>query len=545
MAQAELLEYIEGAMSENTRIANTRSLRKFTDWLAQPPRSFMGELTDVDEETMDLYIGQFMIGVRTVNGTDYEPDSLTALHRGISRSLELLGYSANIVTSAAFKISRDILSARKKTLKKAGKGNHPNRAEELTVDDEAKLWETGQLGVDNPRALQRTVWYHNTKYLGLRGNNESEQMRFGDIVIKTRNGMRYLEWNERSTKTRTGESTHSRAYAPKIFEDRANLDRCPVRIFKLFTRHRHQESLAPETSMYLAINHMRRPDSFVWYMRSKLGINHLKAMIPIACMNAGIVGKKTNHSVRRAMCSQLLEGGVPPTAVAHLSGHKRLESLNNYHHPGFDMQYGMYQVLRGEPASNIPSLKTNDSGRLSISAANQRTATDASNSSLPEVAPRPYPNRCRDISRRPSAALGTNPDGRRSPIASTSTAVAVAPSPTQTTRCQRPEVQPISNMNSEMARMGSPNLSLTQNTKKSVQMGMFSGATIHGGVTINFGSSSDSKPAARADKKAMEKATGISFELDETVKSALKGLRPEEVMAMLGLTLPENPMDSD
>lgn len=67
--------------------------------------------------------------------------------------------------------------------------------------------------------------------------------------------------------------------------------------------------------------------------------------------------KLTNHSVRKTCCSRLLHAGVPPTAVAQLSGHKKVESLNHYNTLNDKQQRALSSLLNNEnpvAISNIP-----------------------------------------------------------------------------------------------------------------------------------------------------------------------------------------------
>ena len=113
-----------------------------------------------------------------------------------------------------------VVSAKRTELKSRGHGNTPNRASCLSEKQETRLWETGALGDSNPEALVHAVWYCTTKGFGFRGCNEARQLKWGDITKKTTDdGETYLEWNERLTKTRAGNSSHQRPFAP-IFSRR-------------------------------------------------------------------------------------------------------------------------------------------------------------------------------------------------------------------------------------------------------------------------------------------------------------------------------------
>ena len=83
-----------------------------------------------------------------------------SLQRGIARYLTENEYEHDILTSAIFKTSRNILKTKRLELKKMGKGNKPNHAEPLSPDEEERLWTSGILDVNscNPATLQNTMW---------------------------------------------------------------------------------------------------------------------------------------------------------------------------------------------------------------------------------------------------------------------------------------------------------------------------------------------------------------------------------------------------
>ena len=62
--------------------------------------------------------------------------------------------------------------------------------------------------------------------------------------------------------------------------------------------------------------------------------------------DAGIKGKKlTNHSVRKTMCTTLLNAGVYPTMIQQLSGHKNVQSISNYAQANVAQQKKMCNIL--------------------------------------------------------------------------------------------------------------------------------------------------------------------------------------------------------
>ena len=54
---------------------------------------------------------------------------------------------------------REVLAAKQKNLARQGKGNRPNATRELTEAEEDALFENGQFSVQDPKSLQRALWW--------------------------------------------------------------------------------------------------------------------------------------------------------------------------------------------------------------------------------------------------------------------------------------------------------------------------------------------------------------------------------------------------
>ena len=76
---------------------------------------------------------------------------------------------------------------------------------------------------ENPDALVNSMWLNLTIHFGLRGRQEHQTLLWGDVELdRTSDGIEYLVFNERATKTRNGVSGTSRMFAPKMFEQRGD-----------------------------------------------------------------------------------------------------------------------------------------------------------------------------------------------------------------------------------------------------------------------------------------------------------------------------------
>lgn len=82
----------------------------------------------------------------------------------------------------------------------------------------------------------------------------------------------------------------------------------------------------------------------VWYINQAMGKNTLSKFVKTICDKAGVEGWKTNHSARKTTVSSLMHAGVPPTQVMQISGHKNVQSINNYSSASIEQQKQMSKI---------------------------------------------------------------------------------------------------------------------------------------------------------------------------------------------------------
>ena len=66
-----------------------------------------------------------------------------------------------------------------------------------------------------------------------------------------------------------------------------------------------------------------------WCKVQPMGVNKLNKIMKDMTQAAGIPGK-TNDSGRKPLVQKLQESGVPPNQIIQITGHKNLQSVNNY-----------------------------------------------------------------------------------------------------------------------------------------------------------------------------------------------------------------------
>jgi hypothetical protein len=139
------------------------------------------ELRDIESipaEELNVHIFRFFMQAKKKNGAAYEPNTLTCFLRSIQRYLNDKNSPINVFRDQEFNKAREVLSAkRKEVVRENAKGNRPQAARELTVDEEDQLFRLGEFGDGNPEALQRTVWWLLSLHFGFRARDESRRLK--------------------------------------------------------------------------------------------------------------------------------------------------------------------------------------------------------------------------------------------------------------------------------------------------------------------------------------------------------------------------------
>ena len=191
--------------------------------------------------------------------------------------------------------------------------------------------------------------------MGFRGRQEYRQLKWNDITVEQDEHGRYLSFKERTTKTRQGDNGDTRDAAPKAYENILKPERCPVKLFEIYSECRPESMRENGTPFFLAINNMcSDPNNRKnWFKNGPLGQNRFGNMMKDMARETGLKGKLCNHSVRRTSLTNLLQAGVHPTVIKHISGHKRVESISHYATASKAQVKKMNDILLN-PLENVP-----------------------------------------------------------------------------------------------------------------------------------------------------------------------------------------------
>jgi len=137
-------------------------------------------------------------------------------------------------------------------------------------------------------------------------------------------------------------------------------DRDPVQVYHLYASKAGPEQMKSDDSpFYLAISYTRVANSSKpWFKAAPMGSNKLNSLMKTMAEKAGLNAENlTNHSARKRMIRKLNDHEVPRTHIMQISGHKNVQSLNNY---------SLLSEKQQRDISNIMSASTSASGSLAI-----------------------------------------------------------------------------------------------------------------------------------------------------------------------------------
>jgi len=141
---------------------------------------------DIEEHELaelNRLLEKFYAEVRNKNGQDYEPDSFRAMIATLDRHLKGKYYPLSIAKDPEFHSSKQVLQRKAKLLRQAGRGKRPNKARNLTKEEEKVLWKESKFGSTTPEASVNTMWWILTQRVGLHGRQEHDDIKVDDFQL--------------------------------------------------------------------------------------------------------------------------------------------------------------------------------------------------------------------------------------------------------------------------------------------------------------------------------------------------------------------------
>ena len=104
------------------------------------------EVFDIDPTALDKYLSDFFISVQKKDGSEYEPTTLRCYLASFDLFLQENHCEKSLIKDAEFTRTRSALKSKQKDLKRQGKGNKPNAANELSKEEVQQLFDKKLLG---------------------------------------------------------------------------------------------------------------------------------------------------------------------------------------------------------------------------------------------------------------------------------------------------------------------------------------------------------------------------------------------------------------
>ena len=214
----------------------------------------------------------------------------------------------------------------------AGRGKRPNKARQLSEEEEEILWKSEKLGGKTPESLIHTMWWLLTQQFGLRGRREHHGMRLEDFrIMKGDDGLEFVEFAEGPTKTRPGGlNAKPRQFQPKMFQTGG--ERCLVALFRQYI-NRRPRNLRASGPFYLSIKYNSGPSDETWYKVQPMGENKINSMMKNIISQTSLQSSEkrfTNHSARKTLVSKMKKANLERSSIAKVTGRRNIQSLDDY-----------------------------------------------------------------------------------------------------------------------------------------------------------------------------------------------------------------------
>ena len=125
-------------------------------------------------------------------------------------------------------------------------------------------------------------------------------------------------------------------------------EKCPVHILDLYISKLPVAAKEKDIFYCRALQDVPKDASGSWFAAVPIGKNTLTTMVSDMCKEAGVLGKKTNHSLRVSGATNLYAAGVPEKIIQSRTGHTSLEALRKYERISTEQEETVSKILTGE-----------------------------------------------------------------------------------------------------------------------------------------------------------------------------------------------------
>ena len=93
------------------------------------------------------------------------------------------------------------------------------------------------------------------------------------------------------------------------------------------------------------LNPLKTPKAGCWYSNAPVGKNKLATAVATMCSECGILGYKTNHSLRATAATRLYASGIDEQLVMKRTGHRSIEGIRSYKRTSLHQKEAVSDIL--------------------------------------------------------------------------------------------------------------------------------------------------------------------------------------------------------
>ena len=263
-------------------------------------------LDKLEVEKVNYWMSRFVAEVRNRKGEPYPRRSIHQLLAGLQRYI--LDKNPNFITLLDKQQTcfRDICGTCDTVYRDLRSQGAEVRHAPIITPHEDKSWVAEVFNINNPKALQRAVFYYIGKVFCIRGGQKQRTLELSNFKWSAKPGCdpHSVMYIEHGSKNRPGGLRDMRVENKEI-----TCHPCPEEIPKclVFLLNKYLAKL-PKYAFQQDILYLRpkastpADDQLPWYEEAAVGKNTLSVMVKEMCAEPGI-GGKTNHSLRATEAS--------------------------------------------------------------------------------------------------------------------------------------------------------------------------------------------------------------------------------------------------
>ena len=160
--------------SNNTHNVTKMAFNILESYLTE--RKLSIDFKTVTASRLNDVLKRFYVEVRKLNGELYSKSTLISIRFGIQRKLQEIRKDINIIDSDEFKSCNEIFRTQCVFLKKEGLAK-VNHKQPILSEDMKKLYQSNVFNLENPKSLQRKVFFDVMLFFCRRGRENLRTMK--------------------------------------------------------------------------------------------------------------------------------------------------------------------------------------------------------------------------------------------------------------------------------------------------------------------------------------------------------------------------------